>query len=189
MRASRALASSIRRACYPAGAESAIVEAFCLRVSNSMHILPGDFKDQRIIDLLRIHHASAHAASPPGSAHALDVAGLQQPDISLWAAWQADSLLAIGALKQLAADHGEVKSMHTAERARGRGAAGAMVRHIIAIARSRGYARLSLETGSMAYFAPARALYRRHGFRECEPFADYAPDPNSVFMTLELRRP
>lgn len=153
-----------------------------------MYIIPGNFTDQRIIDLLRIHHAAAHAASPPGSAHALDLAGLQRPEISFWAAWEGGTLMGIGALKQLAPDHGEVKSMHTAERLRGRGAAGAMVGHIVAIARSRGYARLSLETGSMAYFAPARALYRRHGFVECAPFADYVLDPNSVFMTLDLRR-
>ncbi len=95
--------------------------------------------------------------------------------------------MGVGALKELQPDHGEVKSMHTAEAMRGRGAGSAMLGHIVATARARGYGRLSLETGVMDYFRPARALYRRHGFTGCAPFGDYAPDPNSVFMTLALR--
>jgi putative acetyltransferase len=97
------------------------------------------------------------------------------------------SFLGMGALKRLSADHGEVKSMHTVEAMRRNGVASAMLRHIIAAARASGMARLSLETGSWDYFRPARALYRSHGFVECPPFADYVPDPNSVFMTLDLR--
>jgi putative acetyltransferase len=95
----------------------------------------------------------------------------------------------IGALKRLSPDHGEVKSMHTARSARRRGAGSAMLRHIIAAARARGFSRLSLETGAWDYFGPAQAFYRSHGFEECPPFAGYAPDPNSVFMTLDLRKP
>ena len=94
------------------------------------------------------------------------------------------ALLAVGALKQLSVDHGEVKSMHTAEPMRGQGIGSTLLLHIIAIARVRGMSRLSLETGSWAYFAPARAFYARHGFVECPPFGDYHPDPHSVFMTL-----
>jgi putative acetyltransferase len=89
-------------------------------------------------------------------------------------------------MKRLSANHGEVKSMHVAEAARRRGIGSAMLRHIIAAAREEGMGRLSLETGSWDYFGPARALYARHGFVECLPFADYAPDPNSVFMSLDL---
>jgi putative acetyltransferase len=152
-----------------------------------MNIVPGDFSDPRIVELLRTHFTRAHAESPPGSAHALDLSGLQSPDISFWAAWDGETLMGIGALKALSPDHGEVKSMHTPQAVRGRGAGSAVLRHIIAEARARGYARLSLETGSMAYFAPARTLYQRHGFQECEPFAAYAPDRNSIFMTLDLR--
>ncbi len=103
--------------------------------------------------------------------------------------WDGEALLAVGALKRLSPDHGEVKSMHTAEAARRRGAGSAMLRDIIEAARASGLSRLSLETGSWSYFHPARALYQRHGFVECPPFADYAPDPNSVFMSLELREP
>ena len=116
----------------------------------------------------------------------MDLAGLRAPDITFWAAWEGERLVGIGALRRLTADHGEVKSMHTPEAMRGRGAGSAMLRHIIAAARERGYARLSLETGSTPYFDAARALYRRHGFTECGPFAVYCPDPNSVFMTLRL---
>ena len=154
-----------------------------------MNIVPGDLSDPRVIDLLRVHLTAARAASPPRSAHALDLTGLRSPDISFWASWDGERLMGIGALMRLAADHGEVKSMHTAEAVRGRGAGSAMLRHIVAVAEARGYRRLSLETGSMAYFQPARALYQRHGFRPCEPFAGYGLDPNSVFMTLDLREP
>ncbi len=77
--------------------------------------------------------------------------------------------------------------MHTAESMRGRGAGSVMLRHIIASARSMGMSRLSLQTGSWDYFRPAHALYRRHGFVECPPFADYAPDPNSLLMSLDLQ--
>ena len=94
--------------------------------------------------------------------------------------------MGFGALKRLSANHGEVKSMHVAEAARRRGIGGTILRHIIAAARDEGMGRLSLETGSWDYFRPARALYARHGFVVCEPFADYAPDPNSVFMSLDL---
>lgn len=151
-----------------------------------MRIIEGDLSDPRVVDLLQHHITTARANSGEGSAHALDLAGLQAPDVSLWAVWEGDALLGVGALKQLSADHGEVKSMHTVEAARRTGAGSAMLRHIIAQARQRGLRRLSLETGSWEYFAPARAFYRRHGLVECPPFAGYVEDPNSVFMTLDL---
>jgi putative acetyltransferase len=153
-----------------------------------VRIIPGDFQDRRVQELLQFHLASARAQSAPGSAHALDIRELQSPDIRLWTIWDGDTLVGTGALKRLAADHGEIKSMHTVQAERRRGAGGAMLCHIIAVARSSGLRRLSLETGSWAYFLPAQSLYRRHGFIECPPFADYVPDPNSVFMSLDLRR-
>jgi len=153
-----------------------------------MRITPGDFNDPRVIDLLQIHLTSARAETAPGSAHALDLTGLQSPNVSFWTIWEGETLLGTGALKRLSSDHGEVKSMHTAQSARRRGVASAMLRHIIANARKSGMSRLSLETGSWEYFRPAHAFYKRHGFVECPPFADYAPDPNSVFMCLDLRR-
>ena len=154
-----------------------------------MQIIPGDLTDPRVVDLLHHHLANSEAHSGPGSSHALDLEALQSPDVSFWAAWNGETLVATGALKQLSGGHGEVKSMHTAEAARRRGAGSAMLGHIISVARSRGISRLSLETGSWDYFWPAVALYRRHGFIECPPFADYRPDPNSIFMTLDLCAP
>ncbi len=150
-------------------------------------ITPGDLDDPRVVDLLYTHVTTVRAETARGSAHALDLTGLKAPGISLWTIWEGDMLLGVGALKRLSPAHGEVKSMHTTKAARRRGAGGAMLRHIIATARERGMSRLSLETGSWDYFLPARALYAKHGFTECPPFADYAPDPNSVFMTLELK--
>jgi putative acetyltransferase len=150
-------------------------------------IIQGDFSDPHVAGLLRIHLTRARAETAPGSAHALDVAGLQRPDISFWTIWDDETLLGFGALKRLAVDHGEIKSMHTAQSLRGRGAGSAMLRHIIATARASGMSRLSLETGSWEYFRLAQALYRSHGFQECPPFGDYVPDPNSVFMSLDLR--
>lgn len=152
-----------------------------------MRIVQGDLGDQRVVNLLRVHTTSARAETARGSAHALDLAALQSPDISFWTIWDDETLLGFGALKRLSADHGEIKSMHIAEALRRRGAGGAILRHIIAAARGRGMSRLSLETGSWDYFRPARELYRRHGFSECPPFAGYVPDRNSVFMSLDLR--
>lgn len=152
-----------------------------------MRIVPACFDDPRVEDLVRVHHCSAHTQTEPGSAHALDLGGLRSPGIRVWTLWgDGDALLAIGALKQISSDHGEVKSMHTAQAARRRGAGSAMLRHIIDAARASGFSRLSLETGSSGHFLPARELYRRHGFVECGPFADYAPDSNSVFLSLDL---
>lgn len=152
-----------------------------------MKILPGDLEDPRVRALLEHHAASARAETAPGSAHALDLEDLGGPEIALWAAWDGDELLGVGALKRLADDHGEIKSMHTARTARRRGVGSALLRHLVDAARARGMTRLSLETGSWDYFEPARRFYRRHGFVDCPPFGDYVDDPNSVFLRLDLR--
>jgi putative acetyltransferase len=136
--------------------------------------------------LLEEHLRNMHELSPPESVHALPIDRLRQPGITFWSVWDGAQLLGCGALKEIDAAHGEIKSMRTANAHRRRGVARAMLEHIVAEARRRGYARLSLETGSNEPFAPARALYRRFGFSECGPFAEYAPDPNSVFMTRTL---
>ena len=167
--------------CYLLAVERGDEEPATMRVSL------GDLNDPRVIDLLQTHLTSARAETAPGSAHALDLTGLQSPDISFWTIWEGEALLGVGALKRLSSNHGEVKSMHTARSARRRGVGSAMLQHIIATARKSGMSRLSLETGSWEYFRPARALYRRHGFVECGPFAEYVLDPNSVFMSLDLR--
>jgi putative acetyltransferase len=151
-----------------------------------MHIVEGGLDDPRVVALLHTHVTRARAETARGSAHALDLSGLRAPEIAFWTAWDGEDVVGVGALKRLSAEHGEIKSMHTAEAARGRGVGSALLRQIMAAARARGMSRLSLETGAWAYFVPARALYARHGFVECAPFGEYREDPNSVFMTLEL---
>src|SRR5215472_13700798 len=120
-----------------------------------MRILQGVFSDTRVLDLLHIHLTRARAETAPGSAHALDFTGLQSPDIRFWTIWDDQTLVGFGALKQLSADHGEVKSMHTDEAMRRRGAGSTMLRHIIQTAQANGMRRLSLETGTSEYFGPA----------------------------------
>lgn len=157
-------------------------------VAKTMQIEVDDLSRPEVAALLRIHLEAAAAESPPESVHALDLEALRAPEITFWTAWEGGQLLGCGALKALGEAEGEIKSMHTARAARGRGVARSVLEHILGEARRRGYRRLSLETGSTAAFAPARALYARFGFRDCAPFADYTLDPYSVFMTLELER-
>jgi putative acetyltransferase len=151
-----------------------------------MHIEVDDLSRSEVAALLQVHLEAAALESPPESVHALDLEALKAPGITFWTAWEGAQLLGCGALKELDPTHGEVKSMHTARAVRGKGVARCLLRHILEEARRRGYRRLSLETGSMAAFAPARALYAGFGFLPCPPFAGYVLDPFSVFMTLEL---
>jgi putative acetyltransferase len=136
--------------------------------------------------LLEEHLRDMHELSPPGSVHALDVNRLKGRDITFWTAREDGVLLGCGALKELDSSHGEIKSMRTTQAMRRKGVGRAILSHIVAEARARGYERLSLETGSMPAFLPAQRLYERFGFRYCGPFADYRPDPNSVFMTMDV---
>lgn len=149
-------------------------------------ILDGGLDEPQVIALLKHHVAASHAQSPEGTCQVLDLDRLRSPDISFWSVWDGETLLGFGALKRLEADHGEVKSMHTAEAARGCGVGGVVLQKIISQARAAGMKRLSLETGTRPYFVPARALYARHGFLACEPFGDYRPNPGSLFMTREI---
>jgi putative acetyltransferase len=136
--------------------------------------------------LLERHLRFARADVPRQDAHALDAEGLADPDVTLFGYRSAGRLLGVGALKRLDDDHAEIKSMHTAQAARGRGIGRAVVQHLIAVARERGFRRLSLETGAGPQFAPARRLYAAVGFVPCEPFAGYVESPNSSYMTLAL---
>jgi putative acetyltransferase len=151
-----------------------------------MQIRRDDLSGPQVHALLAEHLRSMHELSPPESVHALDLDALRRPEITFWSAWAGDELLGCGALKELSPTHGEIKSMRTASEHRRKGVARAMLVHIIDEARRRSYARLSLETGSMPAFVPAQRLYANFGFTRCPPFADYAEDPNSVFMTRAL---
>jgi putative acetyltransferase len=145
-----------------------------------------DLSGPAIQALIEEHLAIMRQQSPPESVHALPLDDLRKPDVTFWSAWDNGELLGCGALKELDPAHGEIKSMRTAARHLRKGVARALLDHLMAEARARRYRRLSLETGSMAAFEPARQLYARAGFRQCPPFADYILDPNSVFMTIEL---
>jgi putative acetyltransferase len=136
--------------------------------------------------LLDEHMRNMHELSPPESVHALDVAKLKSPEITFWTVRDGELLLGCGAIKELDATHGEVKSMRTPVALRRRGAGRALLAQIIRVARERGYQRLSLETGSLEAFLPAQRLYESFGFVHCAPFGEYKPDLNSVFMTLSL---
>jgi putative acetyltransferase len=151
-----------------------------------MDIKIDDLTGVEIISLLQEHLHDMHLTSPPESVHALDLNGLRKPDITFWTVWSGDKLAGCGAMKVLDATHAEIKSMRTSQDFRRSGVAARMMRHILAEAQNRNYKRLSLETGSMAYFAPARKLYESFGFEYSIPFGDYCEDPNSVFMTKEL---
>ena len=151
-----------------------------------MQIRVDDLAGPEIRALLAEHLHNMHQLSPPESVHALDLTALLKPEITFWTVWSEGELLGFGALKQLTPSHGEIKSMRTASAHRRKGVARAMLRHIIAEARRRSYARLSLETGSMPAFEAARSLYESFGFTYCSPFADYVEDPNSVFLTRTL---
>jgi putative acetyltransferase len=147
-----------------------------------------DLSGPDVAAFLQAHLDQMHELSPAESVHALDLAALRGPDVTFWSAYEDDALVGCGALKVLGAGDGEVKSMRTDPAQRGRGIAGQLLRHIIAEARVRGLLRLSLETGSEEFFAPARRLYARHGFRPCPPFGDYTDDPLSSYFTLDLAR-
>lgn len=152
----------------------------------ALTIEPDDLTRQPVRDLIAEHLADMHATSPAESVHALNHAGLREAEVSFWTAWGDGTLLGCAALKELSSSEGEIKAMRTRREARGRGVAAHMLAFLIDESRSRGYRSISLETGSQDFFAPARRLYARHGFVPCPPFADYMPDPNSMFMTLRL---
>ena len=152
----------------------------------NIHIKVDDLTDPRIAEFLEDHLVDMHSTSPPESVHALDLHGLRKPEITFWSAWSQSTLVGCGALKRLSDEHGELKSMRTSPMHRRNGIATILLQHVLNEARRAGYRRLSLETGSMEFFEPARALYERHGFEYCPPFGDYQPDPNSVFMRLDL---
>ena len=151
-----------------------------------MEIRVEDLTGAEIIALLHEHLRCMALVSPPESRHALNLDGLRQPDITFWSVWDGEELLGCGALKELDAQHAEIKSMRTASAHLRKGIASKLLQNLITEAKRRNYRRLSLETGSMDAFEPARRLYAKFGFINCGPFANYVEDPNSVFLTREL---
>jgi putative acetyltransferase len=151
-----------------------------------MEIRIADLNGPEILTLLAEHLADMNATSPPESVHALDVSALKDASVTFWTAWQAGQLMGCVALRVLEGEQGELKSMRTARVFRQQGVAATLLRFVIAQAEARGLSQLSLETGTMPYFAPARRLYGRFGFVPCTPFGSYSLDPNSCFMTLTL---
>ena len=151
-----------------------------------MEIVVDDLTGPQIARFLDEHVAEMLSITPPESKHALDLDGLRQPGVTFWSVMDGDTVVGCGALSRLDASHAEVKSMRTTPTRKRSGIASLILEHIITEARRMGFARLSLETGSAEYFAPARRLYEKFGFEYCEPFADYRPDPNSVFLTRML---
>ncbi|MCF7477638.1 GNAT family N-acetyltransferase [Vibrio sp. J2-4] len=151
-----------------------------------MRIEIDDLERPQVIALLEEHLQDMYATSPPESVHALDVSKLKLPSITFWTGWDGEQLLGCVAMSQLEDGHAELKSMRTTLSARKQGVASRLLNHVIEQAKHQGIQRLSLETGSMAFFEPAHRLYEKHGFAHCEPFGDYQPDPNSRFMTLAL---
>ena len=149
-------------------------------------ITADDLTGPDIIALLQLHLDEMHQWSPPESVHAMPAERLRAPDVAFFAAWHGERLAACGAIKQLDVGHGELKSMRSHPDYRGKGAGRAMLDHLLAVARARGYARVSLETGRPEPFLPARRLYEANGFAECAPFGDYVSDDFSICLTRTL---
>ncbi|MEI5909315.1 GNAT family N-acetyltransferase [Bacillus spongiae] len=151
-----------------------------------MEIKIDDLTGHDVIKLVGEHLQGMGVHSPPESIHALNLEELKKPDITFWSVWEEEQLMGCGALKELDDQHGEIKSMRTSSLHLRKGVARELLGFIIAEAKRRGYRKLSLETGSMDAFKPARKLYTSFGFQYCKPFSDYKEDPNSLFMSLDL---
>jgi putative acetyltransferase len=154
----------------------------------SLDIIVDDLLGPEIAKCLQEHVEEMRSVSPPESKHALDLDGLRVKEITFWSAWLDSTLVGCGAIKELSRTQAELKSMRVSAENRGKGIAEQILKHIIAECTSRCYKTLSLETGSMNHFIPARKLYAKYGFVPCEPFSDYKDDPNSIFMSLNLSK-
>lgn len=155
-------------------------------MDDGLRIEVDDLSRPAVRALLAEHLAEMRATSPPESVHALDLAELSTPRMTVWTLWEGEHVLGCAALAILSTAEGEIKSMRTTATARGRGVAARMLAHVLDEARARGLQRMSLETGAEEFFAPARRLYERFSFTSCPPFGAYRDDPLSVFYTRAL---
>jgi putative acetyltransferase len=146
-----------------------------------------DVTRPQVLALLEEHLRNMHELTPPEHVFAFDASKLRAPDVTMWTAWDGETLLGCAALKELSRTEGEIKSMRTPAKLRGRGAGRALLDHLITVARQRSYTTLYLESGRQPAFVPAHSLYRSAGFVDCGPFGSYVENGNSVFMSLALR--
>jgi putative acetyltransferase len=155
-------------------------------VKEEIKIRVDDLSGIEIAEFLEEHIKEMKAVSPPESKHALDLEGLRKPEITFWTVWDGSNLIGCGAIKELDSNHAEIKSMRIGIARRKKGVASMLLEHILNKAKLKGYRHISLETGSMSFFEPARNLYTKYGFKNCVPFSTYKEDANSVFMSKEL---
>ena len=146
----------------------------------------GNFDHPEVNELLIKHFVELRAASPEGSTHVLDIAGLQVPSIKFWSLWENEHLMGCGALKFLEKNHGEFKSIRVADEFRKKGIGERIIEHLIEEAKKLEISKLSIETGAGEFFLPARNLFSKFGFKLCPPFAHYKEDPHSCYYTLNL---
>lgn len=151
-----------------------------------MNIKQDDLSRADVLAALAVHLSEANRQNPDGLSHALPLKALQQPNVTFWTVWSGSDLTGFGALKEIADNHGEIKSVHTVAGHRRKGVSSGLMHHIMSVAKARDYKYLSLETHPTDGYAAARALYERLGFEYCKAFGDYEDHPNSVFMTLAL---
>jgi len=151
-----------------------------------MKSIVGNFDNLEVNDLLKKHFIELRSVSPAGSTHVLDIDGLKDPSIKFWSLWENNKLIGCGALKFLGKDHGEFKSIRVADEFRKKGIGERIINHLIEEAKKLEISKLSIETGAGEFFAPARKLFNKFGFKKSEPFAHYKVDPNSCYFTLDL---
>ena len=146
----------------------------------------GNFDNQEVDQLLKKHFIELRSVSPAGSAHVLDTDGLKDPSIKFWSLWENEKLMGCGALKFLNENHGEFKSIRVADLYRGKGYGEKIITYLIQKSKKLNIKRISIETGSGEFFKSARKLFKKSGFKECEPFGHYKIDSNSCYMTLSI---
>ena len=151
-----------------------------------MKSIEGNFSNSKVDELLKKHFIELRSVSPEGSSHVLDIPGLKDPSIRFWSLWDEEELIGCGALKTLEPDHGEFKSIRVADKFRKMKIGQKIISHLIDKSKQLGFKKLSVETGSGEFFAPARKLFEGFGFKTCKPFAHYKEDPNSCYYSLNI---